>query len=51
MAEMSPESLRAESLGNSIPVVSQRRVPKSKGSGNPAARNPTADGDSIPLAE
>jgi pSer/pThr/pTyr-binding forkhead associated (FHA) protein len=52
MAELSPESLRAEALPHDgIPVVSQRRVPKSKGSGNPAPRNPTIDGDSIPLAE
>jgi pSer/pThr/pTyr-binding forkhead associated (FHA) protein len=51
MPEMSPESLRAESLGNSIPIVSPRRPSKAKGSGHPAAREPDDDGDSFPLAE
>ncbi len=47
MAEMSAESLHADS----IPLASPRRVPKSKTSDQPAARNPIAGEDSIPLAE
>jgi predicted component of type VI protein secretion system len=47
MAEMSPESLRAES----IPLVSPRKPSKSKSSGKPPAPSPSADDSSIPLAD
>jgi hypothetical protein len=47
MAEIPREARRADS----IPVVSPRKVPKSKGSAPPIARNRAADDESIPLAE
>jgi predicted component of type VI protein secretion system len=47
MAEMSPESLRPESM----PILAPRKGAHSKRSAEPASRKPEADDDSIPLAD